>query len=367
MARGAVRRVGIIMTRLIRHVVRSLPTPDSARLLAPAYGASAPSGEASRVALAVESMSRHMTDEGWQLMLGLSHASYMLAGRRCDYDETDVRRILDALRPGTVVVQDKREWDVKDGEFRDDEARFTDVGALCERQDVFKLTVLKDSHQRPAYHRESAEEMGVHGWVIYYHPDVVLRNAPYVRREHLVRTYHSLDPALVPEYGSVPRRSEALLSGAVSGVYPLRTRLINNIERLHIAKYVKHPGYHRAGCATPGYLKTLAEYRVAICTSSIYGYALRKIVEATACGCRVITDLPVDEVLPEIDGNLTRVAVDISVREMRRLLKDLCETYRPETQRAYAERAKTWYDYRATGQRLAQDIETLRTSYANGS
>ena len=46
-----------------------------------------------------------------------------------------------------------------------------------------------------------------------------------------------------------------------------------------IVNYLSHPGYGRSKCFTPEFLKILSIYKVAICTVSIYGYAVRKIVE----------------------------------------------------------------------------------------
>ena len=124
-----------------------------------------------------------------------------------------------------------------------------------------------------------------------------------------------------------------------------------------------HPGYHRQGCATPVFLKALSQYKVAICTTSIYGYALRKLCEATAAGCIVVTDLPVDEVLPVIDGNLIRLHPDTPTKEVAALLRRLYEGYDPERQRFFSEQACEWYDYRAMGIRLAADIERLKNAY----
>jgi hypothetical protein len=136
------------------------------------------------------------------------------------------------------------------------------------------------------------------------------------------------------------------------------------------------------GTHTPEFLGTLPAYKVSICTSSIYGYALRKIVESTACGCIVITDLPTDEVMPEIEeplleefalpaggtavrtGNIVRVAPTIPLTDFAELIKQLYRTWDDERQHHFAERAKKFYDYRAVGKRLADDIEKLRRNYA---
>lgn len=352
--------------RTIAETISALPTPASPLLPAPLYTGSKGNG----IGLAVASMRNHTTDEGYQIFHGLCLAGYRLCGRGFkpspgtpsagNLDETDVKKILDQTDPGVVVVQDKREWNLGYHDFRDPNAKFHSVGELAKRPDVFTLTILKDAHQRPDYHRQSAEEMGVHSWITYYHPAVVKHLAPYVRQEHLVRTYHSINAALVPDYS--PERKGCLLSGAVSGAYPLRTRLFRHAVQLPETTVLRHPGYHRDGCATPEYLKTLAQHKVAICTSSIYGYALRKLMEATACGCAVITDLPFDEILPEIDDNLIRILPTDTPETVREVLKSLYASYDPERQRHFADKAR-FYDFRIAGERLAADIERMRLDY----
>jgi hypothetical protein len=338
-------------------VHRELPTPPYS-----------PSEGNVKLGLAVESMSRHMTDEGWQIFDGLQRNGWLLAGHNLEINETDV---FDAVvhaeswekeTVGTVLVQDKREWDLVHNDFRDPWARFTGVDWLRKQDHIFKLTILKDAQQRPEYHRRSAEEMGVHAWVVYYHPRIVKRLAPYVRDKHIVRTYHSIDRNLVPGYSDITRDG-CLISGAVSGAYPLRTRLVKGFREIPKAAVLPHPGYHRNGCTTPGFLRVLSGYKVAICTASRYGYALRKIAEATACGCIVVTDLPSDEVLPEIDPNLVRVHPDSSPSEIGDLVSALYRSYNPERQRILAEKAKAWYDYREVTRRLDHDISVMRRDY----
>lgn len=336
---------------------RTAPGAKLPVLSAPDYA-----GERSgnRIGMAVESMRRHMTDEGWQLFAGLEHAGYTLTGKRLPVELLDARHIVDRLQPGTVVMQDKREWDRSLPGFRDKTEHYENVPAL-QRPNIFRVTVLKDAHQRPPYHRESAEELGCHAWITYYHPAIVSHLATYVRPQHLIRTYHSIDKDAIPVGGA---RQGVLLSGAVSGAYPLRKRLVAEASRLHAATVLKHPGYHANGSNAPEFLKTLTRFRVAICTASTYGYVLRKMVEATACGCVVVTDLPVDEVVPEIDGNLIRVSPDISIPELNKILRRLCDDYSPGRQADYAERAKRRFDYRVQGQMLADDIEKMRSAYA---
>jgi hypothetical protein len=319
-----------------------------------------------KIALAVSSMEHHMTDEGWQLMLAFRSEGYALWGGGCENDCVDVREILARTNAGTVLVQDKREWDVKDTDFRDQGARFRGIQLFKAHPESFKLTVLKDAHARPDYHAQSAAEMDCHAWVVYYHERIVHALAPYTRPEHLIRTYHTVNKDDVPPFAR-SRSERCLLSGAISNAYPLRKRLAYEVMRgtLGCMDYLPHPGYHRKRSQTPEYLQILNRYMVSVCTSSIYGYALRKIVESTAAGCVVITDLPSDDVMPYIDGNLIRVDPEIPTWRLRELVNETCANYDPERQRHFAQLAAQHYDYRAEGRRLCRIIKDLRDNYDN--
>lgn len=317
------------------------------------------------VGLAVESMKRHMTNEGWELFAGLEHAGYTLYGHNLPHSSTHVPTILSETNPLTVVVQDKREWEgLTAGGNGDPRMRFTGVRSLRERSDVFRVTVLKDAQNSYSYHRRAADEMGAHAWVVYYLPSRVKQLAPYVRERHLVRTYHTVDKDIVPVYSSHGREG-CLLSGAVSDAYPLRRRLAQSPHAIPKMTVLRHPGYHRKGSCTPAFLQTLSKYKVAICTASVYGYALRKIVEATACGCAVVTDLPHDDVLPGIEGNLHRVPNNASLRDVGSVVSRLLEMYNPDKQAAFARVATDTYDYRVEGKGLANAIEELRCRWAS--
>lgn len=334
-------------------------------LAAPPYVPPADAATRPRVGLAVESMRRHMTDEGWQLFAGLQEAGYGLHGHGLGL--TDVRGILDA-HPAVLVLQDKREWVGRTaGGTRtfDERERFTNVHRLAARSDVFKVTILKDAQNDHPLHAALALEAGIHAWIVYYQPDRVAQIAPFVRREHLVRTWHTVDREAVPPFAA-DRPRHALLSGAVKGTaYPLRRRLWYDLRNLpeSLVDRKPHPGYHRDGCHTPAYLQTLAQYRVSICTASVYGYALRKIVESVACGCVVVTNLPTDDPLPEIDAALVRVPTDAPAHAVADLVRQECARYDPERARHFASMALARYDYRAEGARLAGAIEAARRDY----
>lgn len=350
--------------RSVQNVLESVPRPKGGQLPAPPYEHSEARSDSVPVyvGLAVEGMRHHMTDEGWQLFQGLESAGCTLHGFQIGPGWTDVPLILSQTNPDVVVVQDQREWEGMTADRRQDKrVRFRRAEALRHRPDVFTVTVLKDAQNNPPYHEASAAGMGAHAWIVYYHPAVVAHVAPYLRPPHLVRTYHTVDRALVPPYRD--RGRGCLLSGAVSNAYPLRQRIFKQVERLPESTLLLHPGYHQRGCATPRFLQTLSQYRVALCTSSVYGYALRKIIEATACGCRVITDLPTDEVLPEIDGNLIRVSPDVSVEELGTVITQALALYNPTLQAEWAARTCAWYDYRYQGARLVEAIERLRSHY----
>lgn len=344
--------------RTVASTLFALPSPSFTRQPAPTYTGSSGRG----IVLAVPSMQRFMTDENWQLTAGLERAGYTAAGQKQTIDETNVKQILDRASPGIVVLHDKREWSTRREGNIAMRACIRNVQELAKQPDVFRVGVLKDAQQEHQQNLSCAIEAGLHAWIVYYHPEIICRLSPFVRREHLVRTWHSVDAAAVPAF-SVEGRSGCLLSGAVSMCYPLRLRLARGVSELPDTHLLRHPGYHHGGWATPGFLCTLSKYKVAICTASRYGYALRKIVEATACGCVVITDLPSDEVMPEIDGNLVRVSSDSSVAEVGEVVRELTARYDAERQREYGERAKAWYNWRVMGERLAASIERMRTEW----
>ena len=356
------------MTRTVQHIIESLPQCEIQTLDRPNYK---PSGSPTRLALVVSTMANHMSNEGWQLMEGLGSSGYSLAGYPqenqdlIDFHMTDVKQILRTTDPGVVLVQDKREWDRSHNRIATPLERFTNVEELHERDDVFKMTVVKDAHQRPQYHSQSAAEMGVHAWVTYYHPAIIKRLAPYLRLEHCIRTTHTIDKNKIPVYH--PNREGTLMSGAVHFLYyPMRVKIVEVLNHLPSVKLLGHPDYHNRGTNTNEYLKIFSKYKVAICTSSKLGYSLRKIIEATACGCRVITDLPCDDVMPMIDDNLHRIDLKHErtfAQRLKELIHHLEETYEDHVQYEFADVAKAWYDFRIVGYRLANNIERLRRNY----
>ncbi len=321
-----------------------------------------PPADYSKVMLATEDMARDVTDEGWQLALGLQHAGYHLHGYRIGPGLNSVNDILKYSKPDVVVVQDQREWDKLIAHHRHSSYNFTGLPLLAQRDDIFKITVIKDAHQRAVFHRGSAQTMGCHAWITYYHPAIVRKIAPYLRQEHIIRTYHSVDPRHVPTYQAKDRLG-CVISGAVSTAYPLRQRIIRNIGKFTDMHHLAHPGYRNTGCHTPKYIRTLSNFKVSICTTSIYGYALRKIIESTAAGCRVITNLTVGDVLPGIDENLIRVHPHASVETLVNTVNEAVNSYDPEKQEHFSNIAKAQYDYKALGVKLYQDIEHMRENY----
>lgn len=346
-------------------------------LIAPKYTGNSPSG----LGLAVESMKRNTTDEGWQIFNGLWKNGYELAGYNLDTrsyrkdqlfkHQTHIPTIIDIVNPGIVIVQDKREWEGKTsgGKDFDQREKFVDVDYLSKRDDIFKLTIVKDAQHNSDYHRESAEEIGCNGWIVYYDVDKVCSLAPYIRKEHVVRTYHTIDKDIIPDFSKYSRVG-CLLSGALSTTYPIRQQLFRHVSYLENTDIIRHPGYHRTFCHTPEFLDTLSRYKVAICTSSIYGYALRKMIEATACGCVVLTNLPDTDILPEIDDNLIRIKPHpekefLTLQRYANKIREAISKYNPERQRHFAENAKQYYDYRVMCGKLVRDVEQMRVSYNN--
>lgn len=344
--------------RTIDKVLSHLPKNRTPPAAAPTYHYKP---EGPRLGLAVQSMSEHMTDEGWQIFEGLSHNNYILCGHNLPEPSTVVPTLIQKYQPSVVFLQDKREWAPSHRDFRDRNARFTGVVALARRPDIFKLTILKDAQHRPHYHKQSANEIGCHAWVCYYHPRIVKHIANYVRSEHIIRTYHTINTAHLPPFNST--RKPALLSGAVSPAYPFRTAIVQRIRQFPDLAYLHHPGYHRRGCHTPAYLAEIAKYKVHVCTTSMYGYCLRKIIESVAVGTIPLTDLPTDDILPHIQPALVHFSADNSIAEINDIIANLVSNYNIEERYYYATLAQTYYSHIYQTALLAQNIETLRKNY----
>ena len=317
-----------------------------------------------RDAMLTANLRLHMTDEGWQLQEGMKDAGYRLFGGSTE-SERDVNGILrESVGLRTLLVQDRREWDDSHPACFDKQSPFLNWRSLADRDDVFKVTVVKDAQHDREFHRESAVGMGIHAWVHYYHPRIVASLCPWIRPRNMIRVWHTVDRDAIPPYSPAGRRG-CLLSGAMMGkYYPLRLRLKRNMLAFPDTHFLPHPGYGTCGAATPKFLKTLSGFKAAICTASVYGYSLRKIIEATACGCVVLTDLPFEDRIPEIDGNLVRIPPDVEISEMAETIRRVVGEYDPERQAEFAKLAARRFDYRAECRRLAEEIEKARNEYA---
>lgn len=341
----------------VRDVLKTFPTTTMSELEPVPYNPSLRRLPPLKLMLASNSLQHHMTNEGHQLQQGLSEAGYKLVGHGFQNSSTDLADILKVRRIGTIIVQDRREWTRK--EFPQELFRNTD--RLRSLTGCFKLTVLKDAHQTPVWNRHNSWDIGCHAWIVYYNTRIVSRLAPFVRPQHLIRTWHTVDPDQVPEFVPAPQRRKAILSGALSSAYPYRLRLYRH--NFKGVDKVQHPGYTTSGTRTPDYLKTLSQYKVSICTSSKYGYALRKIIESVACGCIVVTDLPVDEFMPLIEPSIVRVRPGTDPQVIQRIIDHIASNYDDKRQRAQAREAVAFYNYVGVTKRLAFDIEQLRRTY----
>jgi hypothetical protein len=301
--------------------------------------------------------SRHSTDEAWQFQLGLREAGWVLCGRGLDVDETDVAKLVERFDPRAVVLQDRKEWEGRG--WRNPLDRLTNWDCLRRRGDILRLSVLKE----PAG-SEQCEDMGaragIDGWICYYHQDAVTRFAPWARRDRMIRTHHSIDASAVPPF-SAEGRAGCLLSGyvgrSVVRTYPLRTILFERWQELPESTKLDHPGYGEIGCRSGEFLKTLSQHKVAICTASIHDLLLRKIVEASACGCLVVTNLSTADIPLEITENMVRVHPSAWFDDVQVACKRALSAWNPEVQERISRGVKFWYDWRAVGKRLDRDIE----------
>lgn len=299
----------------------------------------------------------HVTNEGDQLQTGLVHVGWQIAGRGLSIDSIDVRQILDQLKPQVVFVQDYRDWDRNNrGGCFDPSVCFEGIEALADHSEIFKATVVKDAGSMIGYQHNFAKKINANAIVIYYHEQSVTGHSPWLNEYQLIRTYHSVDADVCRDICLTNSRRKGLISGALNPyVYPLRQMVHDNAERLGLSVQ-GHPGYNNKGCHTNEYLRMLSTYRVHVATASTYGFALRKIIESVAMGCAPITDLPVYDVLPEIDEALVRVPQKCSLDTIAAAINKADREWDLNRAVHFSKLAQAWYDYRAIGQRLSEKI-----------
>lgn len=303
-----------------------------------------------RVMLANCDYQTHMTDEGDQLQRGMHHAGWHLSG--IGYDGVrSVPTILQEQRPDVVFVHDKRDWDMGSGGCFRMGINYTELHVLQESP-AFRLGVVKDAGTLVEYHRQFIEQIGADAVVTYYHDNTTKNLSPWLAGYRTIRTYHSVDAVTCKGFfAQNVQRKNAIVSGAVSGVYPLRQKIINAAPAIG-CDVMKHPGYGNKRSYTPDYLRTIGGYKVSLATASAYNFALRKIIEAVAMGAVPVTDLPEWDCLPEIDGALVRVSPLVSVSDLRALVAEHAAKWNYEERLEWARKAWAFYDWRSIGNRL---------------
>lgn len=312
----------------------------------------------------LESFRRHMDNGRWLFQLGMEQAGYLTAGGEMPppgIDATNVREIVQRFEPRVVIFWPRYEWDP--GEWGGCEVTpahcFDEWEYLLERDDILRVAVFHDAGSARKEQVRWHQEFRPHVYLTWYHPQSVVDLAPHVPYGSIVRTYHVVDPATTPVVRE--RDGGIVISGAyVPDVYPLRTRACLAVADGTLgprAVRLEHPGYAQTGTRSHEFAVELAKYRVAVCTASSYKFALRKIFEATAAGCRVVTDLPTYDHLPEIDGNLIRVRSDVSIADLRAICEEGCEAWDLDRQLHFAKAALWRYDWRREARYLADTLE----------
>lgn len=314
-----------------------------------------------KIVLANSQYANHMTDEGLQLQEGLKAAGWQLRGHGYEGGERDVRRILDEDDPDYVFVQDKRDWDYHSrcpGVLH--EQRFQYISSLRKSRARVAVVVKDGGPDGSGYHREFVEEVDADAVAVYYHPLSLFKYSPWLASHKLIRTYHSIKAEDIPIFTPGAKRRPLLGSGALLGdVYPFRKRVAMRWKEFNMV-WLQHPGYVNEGKVyTPGYLQVLNSFKIHFATASSYGFALRKIIESVACGCVVVTDLPSYDVLPVIDRAIVRVKPNISDYDLMMVFKEQEEQWNEDGRRKWAQKAIEYYDYRAIGKKLSNDLARL--------
>lgn len=307
--------------------------------------------------LANSSYSGHTTDEGNQLQLALQHAGFLLVGSGYGDGMRDVPQLIERHQPKVIVIADPRDWfRSSGGSFGRKDLHFERHEVLAKHPEIFKCVVMKDAGTAVDFQRDFAASIKANALITYYHDKAVLPLSPWAAAYKRIRIHHSVDADLIRTIDLKGNRRRSVVTGAVSGVYPLRRMVFENAYGMGVDK-IKHPGYQANYCHTPDYLRMLSQYKTHVATCSSYNFALRKIIESVAVGCVPITNLPEWDCLPEIDGALVRIKSDSSPVDVKEAINVAEENYNLDERLAWAEKAQSYYDWHTCGQRLALDIQ----------
>jgi hypothetical protein len=286
----------------------------------------------------------HMSDENEQLQCGLVERGWEIAGVGYDDGLCDVPDLLLRHKPDIVLCMDKRDWDPECVAKRPDLA-FTRIGVLAERHDLLKLTIIKDAGTFQKEYKAFFEEIVPDVAVSYYEEGAVRRLNTWLREDQqFIRIHHSVDADLIRKIGLEVEREGVLVSGARGWCYPMRNEAVRRAPD-YAWDVLPHPGHHNRGVSTIDYLTRLVGYKVHIATATIFGFALRKIMESVACGCTCVTDLPATDALPVIDDYLERVPQGSSVSALRQCVSRSLADWNLEERKGMAEKALVRYDY----------------------
>lgn len=305
--------------------------------------------------LANSDYTKHMTSEGQQLQDGLRSCGWSLAGYGYIDDCVDVRHLLDRYKPQNIFVQDCRDWRADSGGCFDKRVSFGNWRLLKEC-DARVFTVCKDAGTVIDYQQRFADEIGALAILIYYHQESVTKLSPWLNSYRLIRIYHSIDSGDILSIDLSKERRDAIVSGAVSAVYPTRETAIRNHEAIGLDVH-RHPGYGNTGSSTPAYLRLLSGYKAHLACSSSYKFALRKIIESVAVGCIPVTDLPEYDILPAIDKYLVRIPQSASVDQIKSGVDAAKEIWSQSLALEMQEAAVSFYDYRDSGKRMSDAMK----------
>jgi len=294
----------------------------------------------------------------------MEQCGWQSIGRDCpppEVDMVDVKQAVKQFHTKIVLMWPRYEFDSREWSGQEVQPKhcFVNWEYLLERDDIMRVVVWHDAGSDRALQKQWHEDYMPHAYLSWYHEESVMPFASYVQRNQIVRTYHNINPEAVPAFAK--RSGTAIVSGAYThDVYPLRTNCFSWARSGLLGDgvdYMLHPGYSQSGTHSDSYCETLSRYRVAICTASSYRFALRKLFEATACGCRVITDLPEYDAIPYIDGNFVRVRQSITHADLKTIVQREASEWDAEKQKHFADLAITHYNYRSECARVTSELE----------
>lgn len=169
--------------------------------------------------------------------------------------------------------------------------------------------------------------------IFFSYANLAIYNTAYTATKLYMHQPHGAPVDVFYHPVDSPRDIDVLLIGKVSGLYPLRSKLYDWIEKGQLQATIrKHPGYfkpefkdieayHNQSLSSQfvDYVAQIKRAKIVLLCSSSRKFALRKYIEAAMAGSLIIGDIPAER-SAEFRDYVVEINVDDSLEKVREVI-----------------------------------------------